>query len=266
MDDLVQSLKNVGQLYPLIVKTYGEGEASTAAASDARELDRFIKAGNQFEIIDGHRRWIAAELAGLTLLECKVFNSKERAAHAAMLHANIMREDMTPAEEGWQFVELATKHQWSMDDLVRTFRVSEGYVNERCDLVRKDTAVATAVHTRQLNLAQAKEINRATDATLRAYMLDQAIVHGANANTLRVMRQNWAAEQKAAQGELLPHTSAAQMQVNAEAPRVCIWCGRGNYPEHLRTIDVHWYHETDLRAVVDKLAVKNVTAALGGAA
>ena len=265
MEQLVESLRTVGQLQPLLVKPCSYGEASAAAAKDERELDRFIKAGNNFEIIDGHRRWIAAERAGLTLLACTVVDPATVPAHAAMLHANIMREDMTPAEEGWQFVDLATKHQWNMDELVRTFRVSEAYINERCDLVQKDPVIAQAVHSRVLNLAQAKEINRAQDKTLRDYMLDQAVVHGANANTLRVMRQNWCAQQKAAQGELLPHTSPASVGSDPEAQRVCAWCGGGADPENLHTIDVHWYHERELRQVVDSVAVKTVKSALEGA-
>src|SRR5712692_3045811 len=115
MAELVESLKAVGLLYPLIVKPYGDGPDSQRAVFDADHLDSYIKAGHQFEIIDGHRRWYAAKDAGLELLECKIVDPSNVPAHAAMLHANIMREDMTPAEEGWQFLELATKHQWSLE-------------------------------------------------------------------------------------------------------------------------------------------------------
>ena len=266
MDQLVESLKLVGQLYPLVVKPYGDGPACHAAVEDERELDRYIKAGNQFEIIDGHRRMIAAERAGLELLECKVVNPATLPAHAAMLHANIMREDMTPAEEGWQFLDLANKHQWSLADLVSTFRVSEHYINERVELVQKDPVVAQCVHSRVINLAQAKQCLLAKEPTLRTYLLDQAVTHGANARSLQVMRQNWAAAQAAAQGELLPHTPPASVPPDPAAKPACAWCDGAEDPENLRQIYVHWYHERELRQVVDSVALKNVKKAEGSEA
>ncbi|PYU75818.1 MAG: hypothetical protein DMG49_02385 [Acidobacteria bacterium] len=263
MDELIESMRLVGQLCPLLVKPYGDGPAAKAAIESVVELKRYAKAGNQFEIIDGHRRWIAAERAGCELLECKVVDGRNLPAYAAMLHANIMREDMTPAEEGWQFVELSVKHNWSLEQLMTTFRVSESYINDRVELVQKDETVAAAVHTRAVNLAQAKQILRAKDPTLRTYMLDQAVTHGANARSLEVMRQNWNSEQVAAQGSLLPHTPPNSVLPDPDAIPKCIWCGEGKDPEHLRDFKVHWYHQAELEAVVNQLGAKNLLS--GGA-
>jgi ParB/RepB/Spo0J family partition protein len=263
MEEIVESMRVVGQLYPLLVKPLGDGPASKAALENVAELKRYAKAGNNFEIIDGHRRWIAAERAGIELLECKVVNPGSLPAYAAMLHANIMREDMTPAEEGWQFLELSVKHSWSLEQLMNTFRVSENYINDRVELVQKDEGVAAAVHMRSINLTQAKQILRAKDPTLRTYMLDQAVTHGANARSLEVMRQNWNSEQAAAQGALYPHTPPNSVLPDpAEVPK-CIWCGQSNDPEHLRDFKVHWYHQAELQAVVDQLGAKNLLS--GGA-
>lgn len=258
MEELVQSLRDIGLLYPLVVKPCGDGPACRAAVTSGDALDGFIAAGNNFEIIDGHRRWIAAESAGITLLECKVVDPQTVPAHAAMLHANIMREDMTPAEEGWQFVELATKHAWSMDDLVRTFRVSEEYINTRCELVQKDDVIAQAVHSRVLNIAQAKQCLRAKDPTLRAYLLDQAMTHGANAKSLEVMRHNWEAEQAAGQGQLLAHTPPASVPPAEVERPVCVWCKECKDPENLHQVHVHWYHKPELLAVVEQFGAHNV--------
>ncbi len=263
MEEIVESMRIVGQLYPLLVKPYGDGPASQAALESVAELKRYAKAGNNFEIIDGHRRWIAAEKAGLELLECKVLNPASLPAYAAMLHANIMREDMTPAEEGWQFLELSVKHAWSLQQLMDTFRVSESYINDRVELVQKDEGVAAAVHQRSINLSQAKQVLRAKDPTLRTYMLDQAVVHGANARSLEVMRQNWNAEQAAAQGSLLAHTPVLSVVPDAADVPKCIWCGQGHDPENFREFKVHWYHQAELQAVVDQLGAKNLLS--GGA-
>jgi ParB family chromosome partitioning protein len=258
MELLAESLRAVGQLQQLIVKPFGDGPVCVRAVASEQALDAYIEAGNQFEIIDGHRRWIAAERAGIELLECKVVDSSRDWTHAAMLHANIIREDVTPAEEGWQFLELATKHNWSLDDLMRTFRVTESYINDRVELVQKDERIAAAAHLRTINLAQAKQILRAKDPTLRTYLLDQATVHGANARSLEVMRQNWASEQAAGQGGLYPHTPTGSTAPDPAPAAVCIWCDKGEDPENFRQFNVHWYHQPELEAVVNQVGVKNV--------
>lgn len=258
MEQLVESLRVVGQLVDLLVRPYGDGPVVLAAMKSVAALDDYIAAGNQFQIIDGHRRWIAAPRAGLELLRCTIIDPNDTPGHAAMLHAGIMREDFTPAEEGWQFLELSTKYQWSLDDLMRTFRVSESYINDRVELVQKDEAVAAAAHMRVINLAQAKQILRAKDPLLRTYLLDQAKTHGANARSLEVMRQNWAANQAAAQGELLPHTPPASVEPDPALEPTCIWCGKSHDPENLRQFHVHWYHQPELEAVCNQVGVKNV--------
>src|SRR5258707_15891793 len=69
---LADSMKQVGQLQPLLVKPAGEGPACTAAVKDVAELERYIKAGNQFQIIDGHRRFLAPHQADIEFLPCTI--------------------------------------------------------------------------------------------------------------------------------------------------------------------------------------------------
>lgn len=258
LEDLAASIRAVGLLFPLVVEPAGEKDAAKKARAGAGALDKFLDDGGEVEIIDGHQRFVASEHVPLEMLRCSVLVDDTISKHAVMLHANIFRKDVTPAEEGWQFVELATKHSWSMDELTRRFGVSENYINDRCELVQKDTQVALAVHKGQLNLAQAKQLLRVQEPSFRLYLLDQAVTHGANAHTLAVMRQNKAAEAAAAQGALLPHTADHSPAPDPAAPHICIWCGGSDDPENIRTIDVHWYHQRDLEAVIDKVAIKHV--------
>src|SRR6267154_5776674 len=74
---LTESLREVGQLQPLVVKPFGDGDVSHKAMTDVARLDDYIKAGLCFEIIDGHRRFLAAERAGLDLLRCTVVNTDD---------------------------------------------------------------------------------------------------------------------------------------------------------------------------------------------
>jgi ParB-like chromosome segregation protein Spo0J len=214
--------------------------------------------GGGFEIIDGHCRYLAAEYVPLTELDCSVFLDVVEAKHAMMLHAGIIRQSFTAYEEGRQFIELSNKHGWSLEDLCKTFHRSESYINDRVAIAAAPDQIATAVHSRAINLSQAKQVLLAKDDVLRAYLLEQAQVHGATARTLEVMRHNWKVENEPRpDGEKL-HTPANASEPDANAPVVCIWCDQGADTENMRTVPVHWYHIRDLLAVVDQVGSKNL--------
>jgi ParB family transcriptional regulator, chromosome partitioning protein len=264
IEELRSSIAHVGILHPLLVRPAGSDDVVRMAMHSDAELDRYIAAGSVLDIVDGHRRSIAGARAGVTIFPCSVIMDPRLSVHEVMLDTAICREDLTPAEEGWQFVSLAEKHGWSLDQLCERFHKSPHYINERVYLVKRDERVCMAVHTRQLSMAQAKVILTSKVELLTTYLLDQAIVHGANAQSLRVMRDNYENDMAAAEGAAKSHTPDHAAIAAAAPQRTCIWCDGGADPENLRQIDVHWYHERELRTVVDQVAVKNLAKTSAG--
>ena len=72
-----------------------------------------------YEIISGHRRAKAADMAGLFSLPCIVRNLDDDAATILMVDANLQRENILPSERAWAFrMKLdAIKHQGERTDL-----------------------------------------------------------------------------------------------------------------------------------------------------
>jgi len=258
IEELVESLRTMGQLVPLIVTPALSRDSGVIPAPPPNAVARYVENGGMFEIIDGHCRYLAAEFVPLTELQCSVFLEVEEAKHAMMLHAGIIRQSFTAFEEGRQFIELSNKHGWSLDDLCRTFHRSESYINDRVSIASAPEPIALAVHSRQINLAQAKQILRAKDEMLRGYLLDQAQVHGATARTLEVMIHNWKIENEPRPDGEKSHTPAYSPEQNPAAPEVCCWCREGNDPENFRKVTVHWYHERDLMAIVNEVGSHNL--------
>lgn len=258
IEEKVESMRVMGQLVPLIVTpVLPDGELPTGDGSVQAVLTH-LNRGGQFEIIDGHCRYLAAEFVPLTELQCSVFLDVEEGKHAMMLHAGIIRQSFTAFEEGKQFIELSNKHGWSLDDLCRTFHRSESYINDRVSIASAPEPIALAVHSRFINLAQAKQILRAKDEMLRAYLLDQAQVHGATARTLEVMIHNWKVENEPRADGEKSHTPAYSPEQDPVAQPVCVWCREGHDPENFRTVIIHWYHERDLMAIVDQVGSHNL--------
>lgn len=236
MADLKRSIRDVGVLQALLVFPVGE----------------------YYEIMDGHRRFIATEDLPEEYLPCRVFDTAAEARYAMMLDATMCHEDFTPAEEGQQFVELANKYGWTLEELCAKFRRSENYINSRVVLVTKDPRIQAAVNARQINIGQAHELLHEKDPERRGTRLLLAIEHGYNARELKAMRMNLDIERAVTGGETTPHTPEFSVPPPADAPRECEWCGPVTDQENLRMVYVHFYHLRELRALCNQVGARNL--------
>lgn len=92
MNKLVESVSENGVLVPAIVREKDNGD---------------------YEIISGHRRKFASEIAGKNTLRCIVSNLDDDAATVIMVDSNIQRENILPSEKAFAYkMKLdAMKHQ-----------------------------------------------------------------------------------------------------------------------------------------------------------
>lgn len=114
MSDTVESVKQYGVLSPLIARPRPKGG---------------------YEIISGHRRQHAAELAGLETLPVIVRQMDDDAAIILMVDSNLQREHILPSERAFAYkMKLdAMKNQGTRSDLTSTQVVSKLRSNEKLD-------------------------------------------------------------------------------------------------------------------------------------
>ena len=112
MSDTVESVKQYGVLSPLIALPRPKGG---------------------YEIISGHRRQHAAELAGLETLPVIVRQMDDDAAIILMVDSNLQREHILPSERAFAYkMKLdAMKNQGTRSDLTSTQVVSKLRSNEK---------------------------------------------------------------------------------------------------------------------------------------
>lgn len=97
MQETVESIKKYGVLMPGIVRPH--------------PIDGY-------EVVAGHRRWRACELAGLTEMPVIIRDLDDAAATVIMVDTNIQREDILPSEKAkaYKMKYEAMKHQGSKGD------------------------------------------------------------------------------------------------------------------------------------------------------
>ena len=112
MQRTVESVEQYGVLSPLIARPRPEGG---------------------YEIISGHRRQHAAQLAGLETLPVIVRNMDDDAAVLLMVDSNLQRENILPSERAFAYkMKLeALKNQGARSDLTSTQVVSKLRSNEQ---------------------------------------------------------------------------------------------------------------------------------------
>src|SRR5579863_5992953 len=97
LEELAQSIRANGIIQPISVR----------------------KAGDEYQIIAGERRWRAAQLAGLTMVPVIVQDIADEKLLEVALIENIQREDLNPIELAEAFERMVTELSLSHEEIGR---------------------------------------------------------------------------------------------------------------------------------------------------
>ncbi len=112
MENMVETVKAGGIIMPLVVRQRADGN---------------------YEIISGHRRKRASQLANLKEVPCIIRNLTDDEATIIMVDSNMQREKILPSERAFAYkmkIE-AEKHQGKRNDLTSTTIVSKSRSDEK---------------------------------------------------------------------------------------------------------------------------------------
>lgn len=169
LNDLAESIASVGLLQPIIV----------------------VPSGVRFEIVAGHRRFLASRIANMASALCLVYTDKNFATQAALLHENVNRADISAAEEAIWFAELVEKHGYNEEQLCKAVRKKPNYVADRLRLMEQCPMVFEQLKQGNIQFSIARELNKITEKGVRLNYLDVAAKGGVNARTVMSWVADW---------------------------------------------------------------------------
>lgn len=161
---LARNIEEVGLLQPILIRPRGE----------------------RFEIVAGHRRYLAHKVLGRREIRCYVREISDLDCSLARASENIRRVDLSPIEEAAIYADLRETHKLSYDEIGQRMGKSPGIVKRRLDLLKMPPQLQQAVHRKEIGYAVAEELWRLKDIGKLEYYLGYAVDHGA---TLVVVRQ-----------------------------------------------------------------------------
>ena len=156
IEELADSIKKLGVLQPILV----------------------LRRKEKFEIIVGHRRWLAARRAGLKTMPAIVVDDKAGHGDVMKLHENIVREDVNVVDEAQFLKDIMSRKRMTGKECAKMIGKSEGYVSQRMDLLRWDESVRNAVRDKVLSFSSARELARIEDDYTRKSYLQHAVAAG----------------------------------------------------------------------------------------
>jgi ParB family chromosome partitioning protein len=232
LQELADSIKNVGLVEPLILE----------------------RKGARFEVVAGHRRTVAAKMAGVLELRALVWQEGTVDVEATKNAENAFREDVNPVDEAvyfWALFEGSCNHD--VDRVAARTKRTRQHVEGRIELLQGDELVLEELRAGRITIGVARELNRIADPLTRKIGMDWAIKGGATVRVMRDWRQDQERFLAAQQSPELPGATtdaAAIARVERVNVFTCACCKGEENPHEMVQIFVHQYCK---RAVLDKI-------------
>ena len=193
--DLAQSIKTHGLLQPIIVRL-----------PDPRQPTHFV-------IVAGERRWRAAKLAGLEVIDALEL-TKGDVAELAIIE-NLQRENLTPLEEAIALERLKQSHNYTLDTLASVIGKSKSNVSETIAIARLPQVILDDVRTSQqtTNKSTLVELVRVGDEQKQLALWKQ-IKAGATIKSVRRLKADSKPAKRKRKGDLLALLKSGRRFVN----------------------------------------------------
>ena len=157
LDELAHSLREVGFLQPIVVRT---------------------AEGGGYELVMGERRWRAAQQAGLATIPAIVKDTGDDAMLRDALLENLHREQLNPLEEGAAYAQLLEEFGATHDELARRIGRSRSQVTNTIRLLNLPASVQRRVAAGVLSAGHARALLALDDSQAQEQLAQRIVAEG----------------------------------------------------------------------------------------
>lgn len=230
LEELKESLAAIGLISPILV----------------------VERGGVYEIVAGHRRYLAARGLGWKEIQALLFENADAAKEAAMLHENVVREDLNPGEEAIFIAQLIDKYGLDEAGICKMMCKGANYIADRLRLLRGDEEVLAALRQGKIAFATARELNKFDDEDMRRYYLDAAIRSGCASRVVTDWLNQWRASRTTATPVAAPQSQPSAPAEYEPYRMHCEFCGGDKDPYNLVNINVHRWELEEIKKVLER--------------
>lgn len=169
VEELALSIKEVGLLQAILVRP----------------------AGDRYEVILGHRRYLAHRKLGMDTIKAEVRKMSDKEAALARATENLAREDLDPLEEAMTYERLHVKHGMSYEEIGKRMGKKAATVKRRMDICKMPPAIQEALHFKRISITVAEELWPIRDLASLDYYLSFAVENGCTKDVARGWAKDW---------------------------------------------------------------------------
>jgi ParB family transcriptional regulator, chromosome partitioning protein len=153
LQELSQSIKEQGLLVPLLV----------------------VQEADKYRLIDGQRRFRAAQLAGLAALNAIVLDHQPEAAELKLMQLtiNCQRADLSPLDKAKAYQEVLNLKNWTATQLAESLQLANSTVTMLLALLKLPVALQQMVNEGKLDVSKAYYLSRIDDPAEQARVAEQ---------------------------------------------------------------------------------------------
>ncbi|MEN8006233.1 MAG: ParB/RepB/Spo0J family partition protein [Candidatus Krumholzibacteriota bacterium] len=153
LDELADSIKQVGILQPVLVRQLQGGETAIQHPDSQAPLSTV-----SFSVVAGERRVRAARLAGLSEVPALVCTYEETEALRVALLENIQREDLGPVEEAEAYRNLLESYGATQDELAEMLGKKRSTVANMLRILTLEKEILTLLQEGRITRGHAKAL------------------------------------------------------------------------------------------------------------
>ena len=161
IESLADNIKEVGQIQPITL----------------------VKSKDRYEIIAGHRRYLAMVKLGRKTIKAIVKKMTREQVALERASENLVRTDLTPIEEGAIYYNLAKEYNMSYRQIADKFGIAASSVKLKVDILSLDPEIQKAIHNKKIYVAVGITLNKIDEPKQRHYYLQTAIDNGCTGPT-----------------------------------------------------------------------------------
>lgn len=217
IDELAQSIQNIGLLQPVILRAAGE----------------------RFEIIAGHRRVTAARLAGLVTIASIVRTLTDSEATVSRLHENLLRVDVNPIDEAIFLRKVMQENDLDTKKIAEWTRRSAEYIASRLDILEYPDYMIEAIGEKEISLGAAAHLAKITDERVRKNYTSYAISGGISVKRAIAWYDSWRAGQVRANPMDIVEPDVDNGEERVVHKEFCIICQVHDIPDKMMLYYAH---------------------------
>ena len=173
LEDLTESIKQLGVLQPIILNKQGEN----------------------LYIISGSRRVAAARTAGLQEIPAIIMQISDEDVEIMRLHENLFREDLSPIDQAQSLLYLEQHYHLTREKIATLMGKTKGWVTQRIDILSWPDEIKLSLISGQISYSIGRELAKVEDAVEQKRLLVLAIESGATVRVISTWVTEWQQKQ-----------------------------------------------------------------------